>query len=544
MVASGCQDNFIRIWKIDASNLFDEHSFDCTSFVSLETVIVGHEDKIYCVKWIKSCSNKENEILQLLSTSIDRSAIVWEQPDDVNSNVWLEKHRFGEISGNNLGFLSGEVSPNGVHLIINSYNGALHAWKRDEFERWQRDVVIGGHSGEINGLAWSPDGSYLISGASDCSTRIHCEWARTGTWHEVTRAQVHGYEVNCLAPLSSTLFASGADEKVIRVFQATKYFLQCYHNVSGQSLKVNASEETDLPDFATIPLLGLSNKAVFDSKDSADATNATRPFIQEPPTEEALLQHTCWSEHAKLYGHGYELFALASSHDGKLLASACKATNHTDASICLWNRARNFDLIEHLAFHRLTVTKLTFSPDDSLLLSVSRDRSWQLFRIETDASDQVSIRSVTEQDLKSRMLHSRVIRDACWMPDNLHFITVSRDQSAIVWRIDEKNESIDSEKSPSCMVKDLEHRFKADHAINCCDISKHWTRDGKHLIALGLESGDLLLTCFDFDDGWCIMRRFDRLHTLAIKQVRFSPTNPHKVATGGADAYVQIISIK
>ena len=42
--------------------------------------------------------------------------------------------------------------------------------------------------------------------------------------------------------------------------------------------------------------------------------------ISEPPTEENLLQNTLWPEVQKLYGHGYEIFALAARHDGTLLA--------------------------------------------------------------------------------------------------------------------------------------------------------------------------------------------------------------------------------
>ena len=38
---------------------------------------------------------------------------------------------------------------------------------------------------------------------------------------------------------------------------------------------------------------------------------------------EDQLQNTLWPEIHKLYGHSYELFCIASSPDGKLVASAC-----------------------------------------------------------------------------------------------------------------------------------------------------------------------------------------------------------------------------
>lgn len=61
-------------------------------------------------------------------------------------------------------------------------------------------------------------------------------------------------------------------------------------------------------------------------------------FFSEPPTEETLLENTLWPEIQKLYGHGYEVFALAASPDGKFLASACKSTASLSkhAAILLW----------------------------------------------------------------------------------------------------------------------------------------------------------------------------------------------------------------
>lgn len=57
---------------------------------------------------------------------------------------------------------------------------------------------------------------------------------------------------------------------------------------------------------------------------------------KEPPTETTLMQSTLWPESQKLYGHGYDVFALCSTSDGKLLATSCKATNAEHAQIIVW----------------------------------------------------------------------------------------------------------------------------------------------------------------------------------------------------------------
>ena len=45
-------------------------------------------------------------------------------------------------------------------------------------------------------------------------------------WHEIARPQVHGYDMQCITPLGPYAYASGSDEKVIRVFQAPRNFIE------------------------------------------------------------------------------------------------------------------------------------------------------------------------------------------------------------------------------------------------------------------------------------------------------------------------------
>ena len=57
---------------------------------------------------------------------------------------------------------------------------------------------------------------------------------------------------------------SGADEKLLRVFEAPKIFLENLHKLSSdESILKLVNESTSMPQGASIPALGLSNKAVF-----------------------------------------------------------------------------------------------------------------------------------------------------------------------------------------------------------------------------------------------------------------------------------------
>jgi elongator complex protein 2 len=115
-----------------------------------------------------------------------------------------------------------------------------------------------------------------------------------------------------------------------------------------------------------------------------------------PPFEEQLLGATLWPEvrtlhpfpiyHSlsrlqieKLYGHGYEIIALASAHSHPIIATACKATSAEHAVIRLYDSTTWKPTGTILEGHALTITNLRFSPDDRWLLSVSRDRSWHVY---------------------------------------------------------------------------------------------------------------------------------------------------------------------
>lgn len=97
---------------------------------------------------------------------------------------------------------------------------------------------------------------------------------------------------------------------------------------------------------ASVPSLGLSNKAVFEVekpetegrhiKDMYPEHYFSPVSMDRPPAEETLMQNTLWPEVQKLYGHGNELYAVAASPDGTLLASACRATSADHAQILLW----------------------------------------------------------------------------------------------------------------------------------------------------------------------------------------------------------------
>lgn len=81
----------------------------------------------------------------------------------------------------------------------------------------------------------------------------------------------------------------------------------------------------------------------------------------------------------------WQSITLGASSSRKLIATACKATNAEHAVVRVYDTERFHLIGEPLRGHDLSVTRISFSPDDKYILTVSRDRSWRLFEIQEGA---------------------------------------------------------------------------------------------------------------------------------------------------------------
>lgn len=530
LLASASQDKYIRIWRIHQGKelpALASASADPSSdpflpgkspsnkahrlksagkdfSVTFEALLLGHEDWIYNTRW----HHQEDGKLQLLSTSADNSLAIWEA--DPGSGIWVSMVRLGEISrekgattatGSTGGFWTGLWSPNGKSVACLGRTGSWRRWEFDSLQdAWRPCVAITGHTKAVTGISWSKNGDYLLSSSSDQTTRLHTKWTASGagTWHEMSRPQIHGYDLNCIDSLGASQFVSGADEKLMRVFSQPRAVGSLLARLSG----IAQADVENMPDAANMPVLGLSNKAIDamdedeeiqpvddrdrEAMDPASMVKKSFLDINHPPLEETLSRHTLWPETEKLYGHGYEISCLATSSDGKLVASACKASSANHGVIRLFETEQWTEVRPPLTAHSLTATRLRFSADDRFLLSVGRDRQWAVFERRADDPLQYQLLQANPKG------HSRMILDAAWLPsDTPAFATAGRDKQVRIW-----------------VAKPGEHgalQFAQAAAVPCAasvtavDFLK-WPVGGKYVLAIGLETGRLSL-CLVAQDG-------------------------------------------
>ncbi|XP_036888980.1 elongator complex protein 2 isoform X1 [Sturnira hondurensis] len=568
-LASCSQDCLIRVWKLyikstaletkDDDNIrLKESTFTVenestkTAFaVTLETVLAGHENWVNAVHWQPSFYKDGvlQQPMRLLSASMDKTMILW-APDE-ESGVWLEQVRVGEVGGNTLGFYDCQFNEDGSMIIAHAFHGALHLWKRNTANprEWTPEIVISGHFDGVQDLMWDPEGEFIITVGTDQTTRLFAPWNRKGhsqvTWHEIARPQIHGYDLKCLAMINRFQFVSGADEKVLRVFSAPRNFVENFCAITGQSLNhVLHNQDGELPEGATVPALGLSNKAVFqgdigsqpyEEEELLTSTGfeyhqvAFQPSIlTEPPTEDQLLQNTLWPEVQKLYGHGYELFCVACNNSKTLLASACKATKKEHAAIILWSTT-SWKQVQNLVFHTLTVTQMAFSPNDKFLLAASRDRTWSLWKRQDTISPELDpVFSLFAFTNKVTAVHSRIIWSCDWSPDSKFFFTGSRDRKVVVWgECDSSDDSIEHSVGPCSSILDVGGSVTAVSVCPVLNLSQ------RYVVAVGLECGKICLYTWKKTDqipevnDWThsIETSQSQSHTLAVKKLCWKNCN-------------------
>jgi len=142
----------------------------------------------------------------------------------------------------------------------------------------------------------------------------------------------------------------------------------------------------------------------------------------------------------KLYGHGYEIFSIAVDIKNRLIVSACKAAKADHAGIIVWKEqlCKNqptYRQIDVLKGHELTIVQMKFSNNSKYLLSVSRDRTWKLFKRQPESNNN----NDTDQFKLVRFLHTknnyhtRIVWSCDWSHDDMFFVTTSRDRRACIW---------------------------------------------------------------------------------------------------------------
>lgn len=558
-LATGCLDRVIRLWKlvlepvdvpayVETNKLklltSKEYTFETTQFrckVSIDAVLMGHDDWIGELKWAA-------DEAVLLSSSADSSLMLWRA--DPESGVWYPDVRLGGVSikgastatGASGGFFSTVwVREAGYEVLLtNGKTGSFRCWIKDGGDDYVQVPSITGAAKAVTDLTWGGEGAYLLGTSLDQTTRLYAREDGKGQWYEYGRPQIHGYDMIAIASLDSTKFISAGDEKVLRVFEMPGAVARMLSTLA----RVDCGSAI-LPETATLPVLGLSNKAEptgaaavegdNNEEDVDDVPVSSLETLTGPPLEDVLQRYTLWPEREKLYGHGFEITTLDVSPDGAVVVSASRSNVRAHAGLRVFDTHTWLEVDQGtkggLLAHDLTVTRVRFNGkgrkasvnSEIYMLAVSRDRKISLWH-----KDQTKFTLVEAVE----KAHTRIVWDCAWVESegDYAFVTVSRDREIKAWRL------VNGKIQPIAA-----HKF--DSPATAVDTFP--VEDGKFTVAVGLDNGTVVTMEFD-----SLAATFSAPKSLvrasgSITRLAFAPqglTVP-LLAVGAADGSLRVISL-
>jgi WD40 repeat protein len=293
-------------------------------------------------------------------------------------------------------------------------------------------LTLSGHNGDVNSVAWSPDGKRLATGSEDSTAKV---W-ETGTGKELLSLSGHTDRISSVAwsPDGKRL-ATGSWDKTAKVWDVgtgkqlqvlsgnTDWVNSVAWSPDGKRLATGSEDGTaKVWDVDTgQELLALTGNGGFvlsvawslDGKRLAIGSSAYTAKVWDAATGKLLLSLT---------GHSGNVSSVAWSRDGKLLA-----TGSFDDSAKVWDAATGKELLT-LSGHGSALQEVAWSLDGTRLATASWDETAKVWNVDTG------------KQLLTLSGHSGQVLSVAWSPDGKWLATGSQDHTAKVWDVEGEKE--------------------------------------------------------------------------------------------------------
>jgi eukaryotic-like serine/threonine-protein kinase len=284
------------------------------------------------------------------------------------------------LKGHTSAILSAAFSPDGSRIVTGSEDTTTKVW---DARTGSEVVTLRGHTGPVRSVAFSPDGSRVVTAAHDPLVRV---WdVRTGT--EVLALRGHAGAVFSAAysPDGARIVTGGRDNTA-RLWDAKSGVeLLTLKGVASPVLSVAFS-----PDGARVVTGHEDSTArVWDAKSGV----------------EALV----------LRGHTGAVQAAAYSPDGTRVI-----TGSRDGTARMWDAKSGVEILS-LKGHTDSVTSAAYSPDGSRVVTGSHDRTARVWDTKSGA------------EILCLKGHTKAIASAAFSPDGARVVTGSGEPMARVW---------------------------------------------------------------------------------------------------------------
>jgi WD40 repeat protein/3',5'-cyclic AMP phosphodiesterase CpdA len=362
-IATASYDQTARIWS--------------TSTGETLRVLTGHTGRLYGIAYSPDGA-------WLATASRDRTARLW----DVATGAGLH-----ELTGHTNLVYGVAFGPTGPDRVAEPGRPAPCLVATASFDRTARlwdagtgelQATLSGHTDEVYGVAFSPEGTLLATASYDRTARIWDVASRR------TRAVLDGHSGGVSGVAFSpdgALVATSSRDRTARIWDTA----------SGRTLATLTGHA------------GGVSRVVF-SPDGSMIATASRDRTAR------IWDTTTWTTRSTLGARAGGVAAVAFSSDGELVASTWDNTTR------VWERRTGRSRFV-LAGHTGAVTGVAFSPDGRLLVTGSRDRTARMW-----ATADGRLRAILEG-------HTGGVAGVAFSPDGELVATASYDRTARLWAV-------------------------------------------------------------------------------------------------------------
>jgi WD40 repeat protein len=278
------------------------------------------------------------------------------------------------------------VSPDGKRLVSASAQaGGEHAARVWDLVTGQELFQLEGHKGSILGLAWSRDGSRILTGSADGSLIL---WdARTGKPLKTVPAAHQGVVYYVALTPDGKKAVSCGEEKTVRVWDLA----------TGKESASNSDNGSGVRGVSVSP----------DGKWFATTGYDLSVRLIDVQTGKAVRKMDG--------GHVAAPWFSAFSPDGTLLATVAD-----EPVVRLWDVATGKQL-RTFEGHAGSVPGLAFSPDGKVLLTGGHDRTARLWDV------------ATGKEIRKLEGHAGIVSGVGFLPDGRYAVTSSYDKTLRLW---------------------------------------------------------------------------------------------------------------
>ena len=262
-------------------------------------------------------------------------------------------------------------------------NGTLYIDILESFDSWKCLKTLQGHGGYVNSVAFSPDGTTVVSGSHDNTLKL---WSVSGGECLNTLQDWDCVFGVAFSPNGRTVVS--CSEKVVKLWSVSSG--KCLNILHGHSSGVCSVAFS--PDGRTVVSGSHDNTLKLWSVSGGECVKT-------------------------LHGHSHSVQSVAVSPNGKTVVSGSY-----DNTLKLWSVSGGGECLKTLHDHTSCVNSVAFSPDGRTVVSASTDQTLKLW-------------SVSGGECLKTFQDHRIVWSAAFSPDGRTIVSGSYDDTLKLWSV-------------------------------------------------------------------------------------------------------------